>query len=159
MSPVVKERAWLMRQDMLPGIKSRAFKHQNLNDPRDKLCNVLIDGHPCDIEETLIHFFCECPGTQAVWNNIKNKVLTYTDNVNKYPPISDIQFLFLDFDSCKVKMKTAAWVVSNMCSKIYEFKLAKKVLIFDELFEIIATDFKIAKYCKGGEKLDVSFFD
>ena len=57
-SPVVKERAWLMRQDMLPGLKSRAFKHRNLNDPRDKLCDVKIDGYPCDIEETLIHFFC-----------------------------------------------------------------------------------------------------
>ena len=107
---------------MLPGLKSRAFKHRNLYDPRDKLCNVKIDGHPCDIEETLIHFFCECPGTQTVWINIKNKVLTYTDNQNKYPPISDIQFLFLDFDSSNVKMKTAAWVVSNFMSKIYEFK-------------------------------------
>ena len=79
-------------------------------------------------------------------------MLTYTDNVNKFPPISDIQFLFLDFNSSGVKMKTAAWVVSNMFSKIYEFKLAKKDLIFDELFEIIATDFRIAKYCKGGDK-------
>ena len=120
----MKERAWLTRQDVLPGLKSRAFKQRNLNDPRDKLCNIVIDGHPCDIEETLIHFFCECPGTQEVWRNIKNKVLTYTDNVNKYPPVSDIQFLFLDFDSSNVKMKTAAWVVS----KIYELKLEKKVL-------------------------------
>ena len=53
----------------------------------------------------------------------------------------------------------AAWVVSNMVSKIYELKLEKKVLNFDDLFENVATDFKIAKYCKGGEKLDVSFFD
>ena len=63
--------------------------------------------------------------------------------MNKYPPVSDIQFLFLDFDSSNVKMKTAAWVVSNMLSKIYEFKLAKKLLNFDELFEILVTDFKI----------------
>ena len=91
--------------------------------------------------------------------SLKNKVLTYTDNVNKYPPISDVQFLFLDFDSSKLKMKTAAWVVSNVLSKIYEFKLVKKPLNFDEILGIVITDFKIAKFCKSGAKLDMSIFD
>ena len=137
-----------MRQDMLPGLKSRAYKHRNFNDPRDKLCNIVIDGHPCDIEETLIHFFCECPGTQAVWINLKNKVLTYTDNVNKYPPVSDIQFLFMDFDSSKVKMKTVAWVVSNMLSKIYEFKQAKKLLILMIYWRLLKLTLKLLNIVK-----------
>ena len=154
--PVVKERAWFIRLDMLPGLRSRAFKHRNIVDPRDKMCPILIAGHPCDNEESLIHFFCECPGTQAVWNELKDFVLTYTDNNNKYPPVTDLQFLLLDFSSSSKKIRTSVWLVSTFLSRLYEEKLAKNELTFVKIWVMTMTDLKIATKCSTGYMLDDS---
>ena len=144
---------------MLPGLKSRAYKHRNLNDPRDKLCNGLIDGHPCDIEETLIHFFCECPGTQAIWIELKRRILIFTEYVDFVSPVTDIQCLFVDLRGSKRQIRTATWVMATFLSRIYDCKMAgKPVLSFDELWVLANEDILIAKNCKGGKWLDETFF-
>ena len=159
-SPRVKEIGWCIRHDMLPGLKARAFKHRNVVDPRDKLCPVTVNGQTCNVEETLIHLYCECPGTQAVWLQLKDKILAYTDNVNSYPPVSDVEFLLMGFwcGSPAKKTKTAMWVVSSFLAKFYERKLAKKTFSFDELWKELKIDFQIAKKCKNGKKLDENIF-
>ena len=157
--PQVKERAWLMRHDMLPGLRARAFKHRNVVDPRDKMCPFILDGHQCDNEETLIHFYCECPGTQSVWNKFKEKILIYTDNVNRHPPVSDLQCLFCDIGSRNKKKRTAIWIGATFLSKFYEKKMAKSIIIFEGLWEETKEDFLIAKKCKGARYLDELAFN
>ena len=56
-NPKVKEIAWFTRHDMLPGLRARAFTYRNVLNPRDKLCPRV----QCIVEETLIHFYCQCP--------------------------------------------------------------------------------------------------
>jgi len=144
---------------MLPGLRARAFKHRNVVDPRDKMCPFVLDGHQCDNEETLIHFFCECPGTQSVWNKLKERVLIYTDNVNRYPPISDLQCLFVDIGCRKKKKRTAFWIVATFLSKFYDKKMANFFMTFEELWEETKEDFQIAKKCKGAQYLDEMAFE
>ena len=38
-TPVVKERAWLIKHDMLPGLRARAFRHRIAAGVGDKLCH------------------------------------------------------------------------------------------------------------------------
>ena len=86
----------------------------------------------------------------AVWLQLKDKILAYTDNVNSSPPVSDVEFLLMGFwcGSPAKKTKTAMWVVSSFLAKFYERKLDKKSFSFDELWEELKTDFQIAKKCK-----------
>ena len=147
-----------LRHDMLPGLKARSFKHRNIVDPRDKLCPVKFNGRECLVEETLIHFYCECPGSQTVWLQLKDKILEYSDNKNRYPPVTDPEFLLMGFNCGRLKTKTAVWATSSFLSKVYERKLEKKELFFAELWEEIKVDFYVARRCKNGHKLDSNLF-
>ena len=143
---------------MLPGLKARALKHRNIIDPRDKLSPIQTNGTPCIVEETLIHYYCECPGTQGVWIQLRDKILDYTNNQNKYPPISDTEILFMGFKCDKAKMRTSMWVTATFLDKVYKTKMDKKVLVFDELWEETKVDFQVASKCRNGNLLDETIF-
>ena len=59
---------------------------------------------------------------------LKEKLLIYTDNWNKYPPVSDISFLMGDFKSNAVKIRTAIWALYVILSRIYYLKRKEKGL-------------------------------
>ena len=127
------------------------------------MCPVVTDGRPCEDEETLIHFFCECPGTQGVWNELKTRFLVYTENENRYPPVTDIECLFVDM-KCdwknRVKVRTVTWFMATFLSRLYDIKISRnRSFSFDELWELTKEDLRIAKLCKGGKWLDETFFE
>ena len=152
--PQVKERAWLIRQDMLPGLRARSFKHRNVLDPRDKLCPAVINGQPCIGEEDLVHFYCECPAIQDVWSQLRRKILAYTDNENHYPPITNLELILFDLNASKIKTRTGVWILASFLSKVYDVKMSANKVTFDEIWEEVKEDLDIAIKCKGGHHLD-----
>ena len=154
--PQVKEQAWLVRQDMLPGLRARSFKHRNVVDPRDKLCPVSVNAQPCIGEEDLSHFYCECPGIKDLWNQLRRKILTYTDNLNHYPAITNLELLMFDLNTPKAKIRTGVWILSSFLSEVYDRKMSANRVTFDEIWEEVKEDLEVAIKCKGGHRLDQS---
>ena len=58
----------------------------------------------------------------STFENLKEKNLSFTDNLNRHPPLSDIQFLLGDFSSSNVKLRTGIWSLLVALSKIYALK-------------------------------------
>ena len=111
-SPKVKECAFLIKQDILPGLKSRAFRRRVRIGPHDTGCNrpLAIDGGNCEEEETLNHFFT-CPGIRSTFDKLKSVILTFTENKNRFPPFTDILFLLGDFSSSNTELCTGIWAL------------------------------------------------
>ena len=158
-SPVVKERAFLMKHDFLPGLRARAFRHRIRIGPLDTRCPFVFNNAPCWEDESLRHFYVECPASTEIFSKLRRCILEYTDNVNRYPVISDIQFLFGDFSSSKKKMRTAIWLLSVSLSYIYEAKMDSKIPVFEEIMRLAKEDMMIAEVCRNGSKLDLDIFD
>ena len=87
----------------------------------------VFNNAPCWEYESLRHFYVECPASTEIFSKLRRCILEYTDNVNRYPVISDIQFLFGDFSSSKKKIRTAIWLLSVSLSYIYEAKMDSKI--------------------------------
>ena len=68
-----------------------------------------------------------------MWNDLKTVVLAYTDNINCYPPISNIQILLGDIKSNSRKIKTAIWILAVFLQKFYIVKIDRKVPNFDSI--------------------------
>ena len=157
-SPLVKERSFQIKHDILPGLRSRAFKHRVRIGPHDTRCPEVFGGQQCQEAETLEHFYIHCEGVKDIFKSLKEKLLTYTENINKYPPVSDISFLMGDFKADPVKTRTAIWTLSVILSRIYDLKRSGKSLDFEECWNWAAEDLRIANLCKVGRKLDEGLF-
>ena len=59
-------------------------------------------GGNCEEEETIIHFFT-CPEIRSTFDKLKHVILSFTENENRFPPVTDIQFLLGDFSASKTK--------------------------------------------------------
>ena len=106
----------------------------------------------------MVHFYCECPEMQEVWSQLKRKILTYTDNLNHYPPITNMEVILFDLNSSKMKIRTGIWILATFLSKVYDRKMApnRGRVTFDDIWEEVKEDLEIAIKCKGGNNLDRS---
>ena len=67
----MKERAWLIKHDMLPGLNARAFRHRVIVGEGEKLCQFGVGGaRPCREEETLEYFFFLGSGAKMLSLNL-----------------------------------------------------------------------------------------
>ena len=75
--------------------------------------------------------------------------------------MSDAECLFVGYGSSKGKIRTSVWVTSSFLSKWYDRRMKDEPeeVVFDEIWEECKLDFKIAKKCQNGSKLDESIFD
>ena len=72
--------------------------------------------------------------------------------------VSDIEFLLIGFNCGKQKTRTSVWTINSFLYKVYTRKLDKKELNFDEMWEEMKNDFKVAKKCFSGNLLDEALF-
>lgn len=156
--PLVKERSFLIKHDMLPGLRARAHKHRARVGPHDTRCRQILNGRQCQEEEDTEHFFIYCVGVSKIFKEIRNRLLIYTNNQYKYPPVSDISFLMGDFTASPVKVKTAVWVLYICLSRIYDLKMSERDLDFVDIWNWASQDLRIANLCKVGVNLDESVF-
>ena len=105
-----------------------------------------MNGAQCEEEETLKHFFVDCPESRQVFSEVKEKILRYTNNENSFPPVSDISFIMCGYSSTKGKMRTAVWATYVFLSKFYDIKLVgKRLPDFLEVWNWAKEDLRIAK--------------
>lgn len=155
----MKECAFFIKQDILPGLKSRAFRRRVRIGPHDTRCNrPLADGRTCEEEETLIHFFT-CPQIRSTFDELKHIILSFTENENLFPPVTDIQFLLGDFSSSKTKLCTGIWALYVVLHKIYVLKNEDTPVVFESVWNWAKGDIRIANLCRNGKKLDETIFD
>ena len=110
--PVVKERAWMIKHDMLPALRARAFRHRIVVGPEDKLCK----WAGCREEETLEHFFFLCPGAGDIFQRLKRALSGYMG----VGGCGDLQFLLGDVSVPRRKEKTYFWFQYTFLSWMYE---------------------------------------
>ena len=108
------------------------------------------------MEEDLTHYFCECPKIAPLWNQLKLKILTFTENNNRYPPINNLSVLLFDPSGTRKQIRTAIWTLSTILSKVYDWKEEGRNLTFDSLWDEVKDDLEVAIHCKGGKHLDNS---
>ena len=106
----------------------------------------------------MLHFFT-CPSVSDTFNELKNKVLSFTENLNRFPIVSDTQFLLGDFSASNIKIRTGIWVSSVVLYKIYSLKIAGKGVTFDFVWNWAKEDIRIANLCQNGPKLDEVIFE
>ena len=156
---IMRERAFLLKHDMLPGLKARMFRHKVQRGPGGKRCPYKFHNTQCEEEETLEHYFVTCPSSSSFFIKLRQWILSYTENLYRYPPVSNVQFLLGDFSAGKLKMRTAVWVLYSSLSKVHEVKQDLKIPVLEEMIPVLKEDMQIAKLAKSGRKLDEEVFD
>ena len=111
----------------------------------------------------LIYFLCmhfiTCPSIINIFKALKTKVLTFTDNFNRIPPVSDTPFFLGDFSASCVKLRTGIWTLSVVLFKVYSLKISEQPLTFDSVWNWAKEDIRIANMCHSGPKLDEAIFE
>ena len=155
MRPCVKERAWLIKHDMLPGLNARAFRHRVIVGEDEKLCQFGAGGaQPCREEETLEHFFFLCSGAKTAFMELKRRLSNYGGFGN----CEDLSLILGDVHVPKKRRKTFFWTLYTFLSWMYETRKGGHLANFESLWNKTKTDSKIVQFCHNGKWMDDTIF-